>query len=841
MTALIDGLSRQLGYCGQTTAKVVIATLNDGPVTVTCDAGTVQQPTMVGRGGDNPARPGEFVCYVGVATITGLSPGQVYNGTITHIGELAGETFTKTFSPRTLVNSDSVPWAFGTDTCENHSQRWLLGDPWLAKKQKIEEIEKEIGGRFLFNAHIDDLGYFDTFKLFGTPTGTDWATGLATTATGGQTGAQDTGLAWDYALAWLGWMGGLPSLGHANTEGREWFRANIPLWAVWGDHEIEGDHCAVVRDPAQPAVSHGCDRTLEATAEAEYNAFCADACTPPRQAADGGPATQANAQYWGAVVGPVRFFAIDRNKYALPFNACDAGDVHTYGRSGTPSFGTCSGATTPTRTELGIGSDTQPPDFLGATQLTDMLNWLNNDEPFKNIFMSNGVALHNQPWGDRWAVEFDDFLTRATTGLLVNNKTNGMIGHTCLDKGDTHAATVVSYHADGTATGLGGAGQDNKELWELCPGTVNGSTAAGTVFTGTIPYKGKLRYRLSGKNQGDRDFAATTLTIVRGDLSSKRFEKRLYELPSNKLLWSGYMESDQVGNHFQYTQKKSLARFWGMHDVQYSHGFGAFPDEMKAGTFRTFGDPLARWGSTLPRDYTRTDKLIDKCSKLGMDIIFVVLGIEQEGNNPDETEWTNFLTELVTRYKGRIKYYESMNEPNAQDPGVGGWGTEPVFAAHHKLTVDIIRGLDPAAKFLCPSYVGITAMTVDLPDFLTELALIVNDVDDYIDVYTYHFYLAEETDFRTHVPTVKALVPTGKELWNTESGWGVPETGTLDFIDMTPTERQQRIIWCSKLQQELGITRWCHYMITDGRMGMGPTLPDKATVRFWNNMVLADS
>lgn len=292
---------------------------------------------------------------------------------------------------------------------------------------------------------------------------------------------------------------------------------------------------------------------LEAKAEEMYEAFCAAACAPPRQSTDGGPATQAGAQYWGAAVGPVRFFAYDRNKYSQPYNACDVGDSHSYGRAGTEYRGTCSGAATkPTRTELGVLTDTQPLNFLGPTQLTDMLNWLDADEPFKVIFAANGISRYNQPWNDCWPDEFEDYIGRASIGLMKNSKTNGTTGYAVHLKGDTHCLSVVSYVADGTSGGLGGAGVASGELWEVCSGTINGSTIGGSLYNGLIHAGGKLRYRKNGVAQGDRQLAGVLHCRVYGARSPKEFQVDLVELPFKQVLWSGYQAVGQTGNRFQY-------------------------------------------------------------------------------------------------------------------------------------------------------------------------------------------------------------------------------------------------------------------------------------------------
>lgn len=558
----VPGVAVQVGYCGQTTAKLLVVSLRGGAVTATCSGGSVSVPTLVGQGDDNPAQAGKYVAATGVVEITGLSPWTRYTYRVTVDGETVDGSFL------TQPSDSATPYGFLMWTCEHRSAngQWMKEDVYGDIKSLVENAPEPI----LFAAHIDDIVYADIFKFFGSNQ-TDPTTGLYITAGAGVQGPCATGLAWDYAVAWCGWLGLLPSVSELAVEPRKWLKRNLSLWAMWGDHEIGGDHCSHVYDGlAANSVSWGCNRAaynngqpgtagnLEGTAEAMYEAFCVSACAPPRQSTDGGPATQSNAQYWGAVVGPVRFFAFDRNKYAEPYNACDTGDTHTYGRAGTAFAGTCAGATKPTRTELGYATDTAPTAFLGATQLTDMLNWLNNDEPFKIVLASNGISRHNQPWNEMWPAEFEDYIGRASIGLMNNPKTNGTTGWSCHLKGDTHGLHVTSYHANGTSTGLGGAGVASGELWEICPGTVNGSTIGGSLFGGTIWAGGKLRYLKAGVQQGDRQLAGILHCRVQADLPAKRLRVTLVRLPGLRSLWSGYQESGQSGNGFQYDTTRRI-------------------------------------------------------------------------------------------------------------------------------------------------------------------------------------------------------------------------------------------------------------------------------------------
>ena len=73
-------------------------------------------------------------------------------------------------------------------------------------------------------------------------------------------------------------------------------------------------------------------------------------------------------------------------------------------------------------------------------------------------------------------------------------------------------------------------------------------------------------------------------------------------------------------------------------------------------------------------------------------------------------DWDRFVTALVTRYRGQIKYYELWNEPNVQSEYSGNV-TEMVSMARDAYS--IMKSVDPSAELLAPgvSLAGIQAYT----------------------------------------------------------------------------------------------------------------------------------
>jgi hypothetical protein len=100
--------------------------------------------------------------------------------------------------------------------------------------------------------------------------------------------------------------------------------------------------------------------------------------------------------------------------------------------------------------------------------------------------------------------------------------------------------------------------------------------------------------------------------------------------------------------------------------------------------------------------------------------------------NPDGTGTDNyyktFMTALVTRYKGKIAYYEFWNEHDAHKF----WsGNENQMVRMCKDAAAIVRSVDPAAKILSPSVHGPTMFTT----FDTFITLGGGGTFDYVNVH----------------------------------------------------------------------------------------------------------
>jgi len=107
-------------------------------------------------------------------------------------------------------------------------------------------------------------------------------------------------------------------------------------------------------------------------------------------------------------------------------------------------------------------------------------------------------------------------------------------------------------------------------------------------------------------------------------------------------------------------------------------------------------------------DWERPDRIVDQVQEHGLKLIVRVdsqpqwAGGKYPENGPPNNmkDFTDFLTTLATRYKGRIAAYQVWNEPNLNVPGRSEWGGRPPNPAEYtqmlKVAYNAIKAADPA-------------------------------------------------------------------------------------------------------------------------------------------------
>jgi hypothetical protein len=173
--------------------------------------------------------------------------------------------------------------------------------------------------------------------------------------------------------------------------------------------------------------------------------------------------------------------------------------------------------------------------------------------------------------------------------------------------------------------------------------------------------------------------------------------------------------------------------------------------------------------------------------------------------------WTNAVTQVVTRYRGQVECWGIWNEPNLRtffDGNQDQFVNEiflPAAAA--------IRAADPTGKICGPELAGLTASSnwngnkgtciagqCIRNGWERDLGQLLTRVGSQIDIITHHVYKADAAGVMqalldgetvggvlTH-DSVKHVIEsnggTGKEFWLTETGWEHPPQGSTSLADV---------------------------------------------------------
>ena len=208
----------------------------------------------------------------------------------------------------------------------------------------------------------------------------------------------------------------------------------------------------------------------------------------------------------------------------------------------------------------------------------------------------------------------------------------------------------------------------------------------------------------------------------------------------------------------------------------------------------------------------------------------------------------SFVYALVSHYKGKIKYYQIWNEPNSS----GFWSGTPQELAHMAQDAyAIIHSVDPGAQVLTPVTTPSgypTKHDAWLTEYLRAGGAQAADIGTwhgYLQAITFGTPWPEHADSPTPGCTVgtwkcpgsvldsyraiRAVMDangmSGKELWDTEGGWGVNDPKHTDLADPN-----QQSAWLARwfiVQAGAGVQRAVWYMF-DATDGWG-TLWDQST------------
>jgi hypothetical protein len=184
--------------------------------------------------------------------------------------------------------------------------------------------------------------------------------------------------------------------------------------------------------------------------------------------------------------------------------------------------------------------------------------------------------------------------------------------------------------------------------------------------------------------------------------------------------------------------------------------------------------------------YSEADRVVDFASSNGLSVYASIGNTPawangKKGKNYPATnvsDWKNFITRTVYRYRDRVKYWGIWNEPNLNiffALGKDKYVQQVLLPAARS-----IRTADPAAFIVGPELAHLTSPG---SEWYFWLKYILEHAGDYVDIISHHIYedhgvyymyeLLEEGD--TFIPAVKTILEESgqdnKPFWITETGW----------------------------------------------------------------------
>lgn len=155
-------------------------------------------------------------------------------------------------------------------------------------------------------------------------------------------------------------------------------------------------------------------------------------------------------------------------------------------------------------------------------------------------------------------------------------------------------------------------------------------------------------------------------------------------------------------------------------------------------------------------------------------------------------QWSNFVFNVVSRYKNQIRYWEDMNEP--------AWSAvdyAPILTA----TANAVKAADPTTTFVALGGIAKSKISAWLPELWNLLSA---ETKAKIDVIAVHGYPVDGDDTGVDILATARDI-TGKQVWNTESGvWGWGDykgdrnggpVGTVTYAEHANEFQFRRVVW----------------------------------------------
>ena len=283
----------------------------------------------------------------------------------------------------------------------------------------------------------------------------------------------------------------------------------------------------------------------------------------------------------------------------------------------------------------------------------------------------------------------------------------------------------------------------------------------------------------------------------------------------------------------------------------------------------TSGGVYQNWSGIEPttkgvRDFTALDTWVNTNFAAGRKIILDMSGTPNwavsaaaAGESPypatkgnmvpdNDSDYTDFLTAVATRYAGKIYAYDTWNEPNLTKYYNGAAATVTRLATIQRKAYQAIKAADPSALVLSPCFTsvfsgidGTFGNGVGLEQFLAASDGATGTGKDWFDHCAYHFYCNDsalrptglERMYRECRAALDAVGRSDAEIWGEETGAIVPGLQTLDSANQVALMRAYVIALFA-----LGCTRVIWFSFDAGDIGFGTGSNRTALTDAWNQL-----
>lgn len=206
-------------------------------------------------------------------------------------------------------------------------------------------------------------------------------------------------------------------------------------------------------------------------------------------------------------------------------------------------------------------------------------------------------------------------------------------------------------------------------------------------------------------------------------------------------------------------------------------------------------DAYTRWADLEPAqnrwNWTKLDAYVDAAQAHGVEVTLVLGSTPRWASaRPDEpcsyghgcaaepvdlVDWDDYVRTVVTRYRGRIRYYELWNEPQFTETEKVAPGKAAFWSGSAAAMMElgwhasaILRVADPQARLLAP---GVVNGSQRLQAFFEAGG------GRFTDIASYHFYTERPEDVPGLASMVRGWLTRGGisdvPLWNTEMGYEI--------------------------------------------------------------------